>query len=490
MVTKSYRRRVHRILSGRTRACAFALTILMVVLGGCGTRLPEALIENASQGSGSGHASGFSGSGSGSSTGLSATGLGSAGSIGAAGSSTSGGGGPAVQLGSAGTSTSTGDGGASTSPQNGTLSPGVSAANGSTVLLGNIGTYSGVVGAIAVNYQTALQVWAAYTNAHGGLNGHPVKIISEDDQGDPSVAESEAEQLIQQDHVLALIGNFLPLSFDTVNNYAASQHVPLVGGDSLSPGWFSSADAFPIDSPLPDAFDTALGNLVQQGDSRIGIGYCVEVADLCGYLNNALKSGPLGKYIVVDQSISLTQVSYTSFCVNLQNAKVQTVAFLADGASAERFISDCDQQGYKPKVVLLSLDATPSFVSSPVAVADSANIMIPSGVFPVAATGTPALTAFHQAYSKYDPSLPLDAFTAMAWTSGELMLAASSHLTATPSSQEVLAGLWGIKANTLGGLTGPLTFNTNAPVTPESCVFMVGISGGHFTAPNGATPTC
>src|SRR4051812_44217540 len=54
-------------------------------------------------------------------------------------------------------------------------------AKASPVVIGNIGTYSGVVGAIYGSGQAAVQVFAKWANARGGLNGHPIQIITGDD---------------------------------------------------------------------------------------------------------------------------------------------------------------------------------------------------------------------------------------------------------------------------------------------------------------------
>ena len=45
-------------------------------------------------------------------------------------------------------------------------------------------------------------------NANGGVNGHPVKLFVEYDQTQPAQIEAAAKQLIQTDHVVAIVGVF------------------------------------------------------------------------------------------------------------------------------------------------------------------------------------------------------------------------------------------------------------------------------------------
>ncbi len=48
------------------------------------------------------------------------------------------------------------------------------------------------------------QAWASWTNAHGGINGHPVKMIVKDDAPEPVGGAAVAKELVEQDHVMAI----------------------------------------------------------------------------------------------------------------------------------------------------------------------------------------------------------------------------------------------------------------------------------------------
>jgi branched-chain amino acid transport system substrate-binding protein len=61
-----------------------------------------------------------------------------------------------------------------------------------------------------------------------------------------------------------------------------------------------------------------------------------------------------------------------------------------------------------------------------------------------------------------------------------LAVAAAKDLTSTPSSAQFFQGLWSIKANNLGGLAPPLTFNQNAAATPSNCFFLMTLQNGQF----------
>ena len=149
-------------------------------------------------------------------------------------------------------------------------------ATGSTVVLGNIGTFNGFVGQSVTGYQQMLGVWQKWVNAHGGLNGHVVRVISENDNGDPSTALTIAKQMVEQDHILAFFDPFLLFDFDPITAYAASVNIPIVGGDGLNPAWSSTPIAFPATASLGAITNAGNEYAAKGGAKKIGVLYCVE----------------------------------------------------------------------------------------------------------------------------------------------------------------------------------------------------------------------
>jgi branched-chain amino acid transport system substrate-binding protein len=76
-------------------------------------------------------------------------------------------------------------------------------ANLSPVTIGNVGTYSGIIGSIFHSGAGAALLVAKYINAHGGLNGHPINMVSADDGGDPARNASIVKQMVETQHAMA-----------------------------------------------------------------------------------------------------------------------------------------------------------------------------------------------------------------------------------------------------------------------------------------------
>jgi len=63
-------------------------------------------------------------------------------------------------------------------------------------------------------------------NDHGGINGHPVQVIVENDQYNASLALQAAKDLIQNKHAIAILDNsFVDQAFES---YVDAQKVPVI----------------------------------------------------------------------------------------------------------------------------------------------------------------------------------------------------------------------------------------------------------------------
>ena len=500
-----------RPLGQRSWAAALALACVALVFAGCGSRLSESAIELAAHKPivhGSGAVTGSSGVG-----GTGAEALGSAGAgcsstttttkaASAASKSTT-----TSKAGSGASSTTTstthcsssalasgptgksssggagasGSGARTAASSGGTSGGGGSASNGSTIALGNVGTYSGVIGAVFSGAQQTIGVWQAYVNQHGGLNGHPVHVYIEDDGADPSTSVSDVEQEVSQDHVIAFVGNLMPLTVQASVSYLQQQNIPVIGGDASSTTWWQSPVLFPqgaSDLGSDQAIFT-IKAAAAKGYNKMGVLYCVEDPTCSNGIQSLIQQGggqQAGVTTVYSSSFSITQPDFTAQCLDAKNAGATFIYFAGDGDSLMRMSNNCAAQGYKPLYVGDSLAITANLASNP----NLNGLLAGQTNFPWMDAFTPAQATYQQAVKQYDPQLAGSATTAGEWAAGMLAVAASKDLTATPTSAQFFQGLWSIKDNNLGGLAPPLTFNQNAPATPSNCFFLMTLQGGQF----------
>ena len=350
----------------------------------------------------------------------------------------------------------------------------------STIVLGNVGDYTGAYASATVPARQALMVWQKWTNAHGGLNGHPVKVISKDDGGDASQSLTDVKTMVEQDHVLAFVDNELPTTLSGDATYLAAQKIPTIGGDLASPTWFSSPMLFPQGTSLLPSFTASIKEGVSRGLTKEGMLYCAEDPE-CQELSQLLgkQATSLGASQVYSGSFSITNPSFTAQCLQAKSSGAQYIILLGGYPSMKAAAQSCEQQGYNP------VWGSGSAATDTQMLSDSSfqGFIGIQGVFPWVDSYTKAQKQFQKAMKTYASKATLNGYSALGWAGAEIVTAASKDLTATPTTSELLQGLWTVKNDTFGSLTPPLTFNENAPPAQANCYYVLTVKKHHFVDP-------
>ena len=77
-----------------------------------------------------------------------------------------------------------------------------------------------------------LRIYVDRLNAKGGINGHQINLLIEDDQAEPSKAAANATKLVRQENVILLINSSFSSTYGPVIAEAKRGKVPL---------WFAGA---------------------------------------------------------------------------------------------------------------------------------------------------------------------------------------------------------------------------------------------------------
>ncbi len=343
--------------------------------------------------------------------------------------------------------------------------PAPKAASGSPVLIGNVGTYSGVGGILNQGTQASLRIWTAWVNAHGGLNGHVVKLESYDDQGDPATAVSFAKQL-ESKGAVAFLWNYSLFTSQTLIPAISKMGIPWIGGDDFDPAMYTTPFMFPNNTPVRYQDATTAAYAASLGKKVGAVWWCIEAyacqrAQQSDDANGGLESG--GVKPVMNVSVSLTQPSYLSQCSTAKSKGVQYIMAHLDGASFIRAKRDCNQIGYDPMICNVAGAITPQLLTTE-GTKGPEEVCFGVSSFPWWASETPMQKAFQDAIAQYAPGTPTAYGSSGVWAAGEILRASSQFFSATPTRDELLKGLYTAKEETFGGLTYPLTYAPNASV--------------------------
>lgn len=484
----------------------------LIVLSACGTRLSDAQIAagarvkvalqtaaagNSNNGAGT-TGDGNTGNGGGSIVGPGSTsnptvGGGGLSDGGATGSNGGGGSGGGSHSGGGSGGGSNGGGGGSGGGAAAGAAP--CTASGAPVIIGQDGSFSGLVGQSTGDIKLGMSVWAKYINAHGGVGCHPVQLYQEDDASDPSTAAANVNDLVKNKHAIALVGMDIPIVIASGRSAADQLGIPIVGGDLTATDWTQDPNMFPSGGSALQVYGGSVASAVKKtGMKKVGLLYCVE-ASICGVIHqnfaNLVKAS--GGELINQQSVSLTQSSFTSECQNLKSAGAQIVWTAVDGSALQRIASSCKSIGYNPVLETAGIAASPNAFGDPNVQTDS--LFIGSNETPFVATGTAALNEFHAAFKQYTGSDAPDQSAMKGWVSGQLFAAAINALgtsarTKPLTTAMVFQGLYLLHGETLGGLIPPMTYQKGKPAPIVNCYTTIFVDKHGISSPFGNKFTC
>ncbi|HVV30792.1 MAG TPA: ABC transporter substrate-binding protein [Mycobacteriales bacterium] len=382
--------------------------------------------------------------------------------------------------GSSGTSSAggTGTGGQTSPASNLTKSP---------VVIGNIGGYSGTT--FATEYKRTLfglQAWVQWTNEHGGLAGHPVKLVSYDDQNDPAKSLQFVKRMVENDHVVAILA---PVAQGTDNawaNYVKEKKVPVIGGVSLDGNWLDNPYMLATNVTIMGYLTSQIGAAKTLGN-KVGELVCVEQA--------ACKEGistfegivkKLGLGWAGAQAVAGNATNYIAQCAAMKDAHADVIVPETSATTMVSVVKSCSEQGYHPAIVVPAGNIDQSVVSDP-----AFEGALGVNVSPLWFGDSPLTKDWKQAYAAAFPDDTAGGHSTLGWQAGVVFGKALQNAPDVVTSDTVMQGLYAQPAGSdYGGWTPPLTFTPGKATDVKPCMWYVQIKAGKLVAPRGDKYVC
>jgi branched-chain amino acid transport system substrate-binding protein len=102
------------------------------------------------------------------------------------------------------------------------------APSGAPYKIGAIFSVTGDASSLGIPERNTAQMLEKMINQNGGIKGHPLQIVIEDDRGEPAEALNAAKRLIEKDEVLAIIGPSRTGTTMALISYMEKMQVPLI----------------------------------------------------------------------------------------------------------------------------------------------------------------------------------------------------------------------------------------------------------------------
>jgi len=355
------------------------------------------------------------------------------------------------------------------------------------IVLGTVGTNSGVLGEIFGGGWKAIQAWVAMINAQGGINCHPVKHFGGDDGADPARHQALVRQFVEEKKVIGFIWNPAVLSGQSAKDYLNEKKVPVVGTEG--------GQAFFFDSPMHFCTTSCgeglaemqmmLGASVAQSQklTKLAILTCQE-AQFCNDGDGIFKAAAAkyGLQTVYTGKGTLTQPDYTSQCVEMQRAGAQLLVTAFDGNSDERIMTSCKRINYKPVMVVTASQAKLDWVNQ----ADMVGTVVAAPKRPWFQTSHPGIADFAAKLKQFSPQTPPGPSSIDGWQPAKAMETALRRTVSSPgqppASADIVNGMYGLNGDDILGLAYPLRFAPGQRDKIVACGWPVVVGEGKFTS--------
>ena len=301
------------------------------------------------------------------------------------------------------------------------------------------------------------------------VDGHPIQVTYDNDQGEPAVSLSDARQLVTADHVQAIEGPLLSSAIAVVAPYVLGQGIPEDDLYLASPqqaaaytkygtGFTSGWDGF---APTTEGGRWAYDTMHWRQVTTVGLGISFGWQGVAGFAAQFTK---LGGRIDKEIWVPSNTVDMSSY-VSAIPASTQAVFVVLSGSQAANFVNDYASFGLQKKIPLMGITTLTDQAALP-----AENTAAALGVYTDAqyCDGNPSAVnqafanSYHAAYGVY-PSY----YSEAGYTKAQILVAAVKSLHGVVSSEKALSAA--MRAVHITAPRGPVSFDhsTWSPVQNE-----------------------
>jgi branched-chain amino acid transport system substrate-binding protein len=365
----------------------------------------------------------------------------------------------------------------------------------------NVGLLSDVTGAYASGHTMEAGVKARFAlqNAEGGVDGKKLTYEQVDTASTVPGTLSAAQTLVQNDHVLGIIGGNFNLSGAV--NYLKQQNVPVVGFFSASQDFGNPAftNLFSATGSGNPGFlvTTTYGNFFKsQGATRVaGVGYpdASSTNAVIATMKGVQAVGLNVAYEDTSLPIGSTDVGALALNIKKSGANAIFLPILEDTAFA--LLAQLKEDGVKLKAAVLLTGYGQATLSSPPAVAAAQGYDFMTFQQQPEAN-TPATQKMDAALDKYAGVKGEPYYNDIqGWVLADLFIRGLEGAGSNPTASSFISELRKVNDYVAGGLYAkPIDFsqfgNLGIGVGPGNCVYISKLQGTSFRIIPAANPVC
>ncbi|MFE5699349.1 ABC transporter substrate-binding protein [Rhodococcus koreensis] len=351
------------------------------------------------------------------------------------------------------------------------------ALSGTPITIGYAASMSGAQASNGLSGKAVAHAFQEYTNAHGGILGHPVEVTVTDTKNTVPGATSVVKGFMGDSDVDAVILTDLVAESAMTDTLKNTDVAVISGNGATNVPWSTVPGLFQDVSGAEYAARVFADVAKAAGTEKLGWAVCSEVANC---QENSDKGSAyaetLGVAPVGTQLISASASDYTAPCLSFAGKGTDGIAMYAGYTTGTRFATDCLRQGYSGTF----LTANSGFDQSAFGKVSGFKSYGSTEGFPWWADD-PAVATYRDAMAKYSPDGAWQSGNATAiWSSFELFRKALDDAKpATIDRGTVMDAMYQVKDETLGGLLAqPVTYTKGEPSRPVECSWFLKFDAG------------
>ena len=322
-----------------------------------------------------------------------------------------------------------------------------------------VGLTGALTGPVAGTYAPVIESMKAYidqVNLRGGVNGKPIKLLIQDNQGEPSKAAADAKKFLSQDHVVMVINSSASSTYAPVIAETKRAHVPLFFAGAVCPKevfppaeelqFCSTSFAAQYDSQMALAFikETAK-EPVKLGLVAMAIPVSRGEIDYAEGLSKTLGMTPVEKQIVPPPT-----PDYTPFSTKLKEAGANWVYSWAPWVTEIKTVEGLRKLGWSGRYIAWAHIQAEEDLAR---VKDSDFYVV--GANALFQDNLPVHSEIREVAKNANLTYPVQQL-AEGWVSGMVLEQALRATAWPPTAEKVLASMSSLKVDTKGLRGGPI----------------------------------
>ncbi len=376
--------------------------------------------------------------------------------------------------------------------------------NNSPIVIGYIGSITGVASAAQGVSVDGAMARVDAQNAAGGVNGHKIQLISEDDTSTPTGNLNAAEALVTSKHPFAVIDN-TPLAYGGYK-FLQQQGIPVTGGGFDGPEWGEQPNSNMFSWALPTTTKfagqyytyTTLGKFLKDiGVTKFGgLGFGISPSSQESVRQSLASAAQIGiPTCYTNLSVPFSGVDFTADVLQIKNAGCTGITTAFNDPSDAGLSSAIAQAGLKDQVKQIYATGYDETILGNPAARESFNGAYVSSTinFTNPTSGTQQmlqnLSKYYPGYKGGIPSFGLYS----GYLSADLMIEGLEKAGSNPTRTTFINNLRRVSSYDAGGiLSSPVSFQnfgTVAMLPTTSCEYFVQLQGSQFVIYKGA-PIC